>query len=629
MERIVGEVTGVDFSKCKVVVYSLGGETWFIQPFVRTPYTQIDEKGRWETRTHLGSRYAALVVSAEDYSLPAESFALPTRGDTVLAITEVPAGGGAVSDESSSAGRGLFSFANLQLLFIAFIVILCLGAFDVQAKQFTASMSELLGDLLLACRKLFNRMWTAMVAWLKTTPDEAQPQGDQRQIRGVYPVPVLKGLLALTIASIGACADYSILVESVVVVFPLKAKAWLMALILVACKALVGVLLHSLTGRVKRFCLVSLLILLSLTDGYLAYLRTVAIEDSVNLISVAEVVPDSGGSLIIEGQDSSSAQDQAARSVTNRAAKEGSLRFSPDALLAALVATLCALAETLGVYAAFMLAGHALAWLVAAFGLIPVGLLYATSWLATECKLADRLGIAIQAIISALGFIGKAALKALGLVLRTAWNFLGRLPRRAYEIWQEWKRDLLRRRFERKQLKADLQNRLDLALLGHRYGLQQSETEWQGQINQTTLEQQKLFEERDAALIHQGRVNAVGRDRELAAQEATRNEEQVVIEHLKGLSSAHRDAVSESLTEVLNHLKKAVNEVGQQAANAIVGQSAEKREEYAKHAADSLNEGVSSLLRKNGEAFTAVDGDHKRLKLWKWFSNREGDRGDL
>jgi hypothetical protein len=38
------------------------GGTWYVQLTVAAPLTDIDNSGKWETDTHLGSGYAALLV---------------------------------------------------------------------------------------------------------------------------------------------------------------------------------------------------------------------------------------------------------------------------------------------------------------------------------------------------------------------------------------------------------------------------------------------------------------------------------------------------------------------------------------------------------------------------------------
>jgi len=97
MERIGGTVSGVNVEECKVVIFARGGDTWYVQPYIDSPYTPIDKdgkNGKWENDTHLGSRYAALLIRYSDnspYKPPSTTGTLPRVGGVVLAIAEVPA----------------------------------------------------------------------------------------------------------------------------------------------------------------------------------------------------------------------------------------------------------------------------------------------------------------------------------------------------------------------------------------------------------------------------------------------------------------------------------------------------------------------------------------------------------
>ena len=84
-EPISGTVRGVDFAKYEVVVYAFAGGTWWVQPTVASPLTEIDEKGNWQTITHLGSSYAVLLVS-QSYKPPANTTDVPHAGGDVFAV---------------------------------------------------------------------------------------------------------------------------------------------------------------------------------------------------------------------------------------------------------------------------------------------------------------------------------------------------------------------------------------------------------------------------------------------------------------------------------------------------------------------------------------------------------------
>lgn len=87
-EPIAGSVKGVDFAKHKVVIYTFAGGTWWVQPTVASPLTDIDGQGNWQTITHLGSTYAALLIR-QPYKPPATSSYVPRAGGDVLAVNLV------------------------------------------------------------------------------------------------------------------------------------------------------------------------------------------------------------------------------------------------------------------------------------------------------------------------------------------------------------------------------------------------------------------------------------------------------------------------------------------------------------------------------------------------------------
>ncbi|MGH9822573.1 MAG: hypothetical protein ACREDR_04900, partial [Blastocatellia bacterium] len=64
MERIAGTVSGADFKSCKVVIFARTNK-WYVQPYTNNPKTSIGSDGKWETTTHLGYEYAALLVRSD------------------------------------------------------------------------------------------------------------------------------------------------------------------------------------------------------------------------------------------------------------------------------------------------------------------------------------------------------------------------------------------------------------------------------------------------------------------------------------------------------------------------------------------------------------------------------------
>jgi hypothetical protein len=90
--RIAGTVSGVDLEACgdcRIVLYA-ETDVYYVQPFANAPFTTIRANGTWETRTHLGYYYVALLVRAS-YRPPSKTDTLPEIGGAVLALTRVPA----------------------------------------------------------------------------------------------------------------------------------------------------------------------------------------------------------------------------------------------------------------------------------------------------------------------------------------------------------------------------------------------------------------------------------------------------------------------------------------------------------------------------------------------------------
>src|SRR2546423_4648027 len=69
VERIAGTASGVSVKECKVVIFART-DKWYVQPYIASPDTSINDDGSWENDTHLGSEYAALLVKTS-YKPPA------------------------------------------------------------------------------------------------------------------------------------------------------------------------------------------------------------------------------------------------------------------------------------------------------------------------------------------------------------------------------------------------------------------------------------------------------------------------------------------------------------------------------------------------------------------------------
>ena len=88
-EEISGTASGPNLRDLRVVIYAYAGGQWWVQPTVANPMTSVDaSSGKWETDTHLGRNYAALLVRSS-YKPPATSDSIPAVGGDVLATDTV------------------------------------------------------------------------------------------------------------------------------------------------------------------------------------------------------------------------------------------------------------------------------------------------------------------------------------------------------------------------------------------------------------------------------------------------------------------------------------------------------------------------------------------------------------
>jgi hypothetical protein len=86
VEAVEGRVQG-SYAGARIVLYAKS-EVWWIQPTSLKPYTEIQSDGSWQSKIHLGTEYAALLVEP-DYKPVMISKLLPTTGNGVLAVATV------------------------------------------------------------------------------------------------------------------------------------------------------------------------------------------------------------------------------------------------------------------------------------------------------------------------------------------------------------------------------------------------------------------------------------------------------------------------------------------------------------------------------------------------------------
>jgi hypothetical protein len=83
MDSIAGRVKGARAGQ-QIVLYARAGP-WWVQPLADKPFTAIRSDLSFETTTHLGTEYAALLVET-GYRPPSRTDELPSVGGGVLAV---------------------------------------------------------------------------------------------------------------------------------------------------------------------------------------------------------------------------------------------------------------------------------------------------------------------------------------------------------------------------------------------------------------------------------------------------------------------------------------------------------------------------------------------------------------
>lgn len=84
---VAGRVRGAKPGQ-KVVLFAKAG-MWFVQPFASDPFTNVQADATWQSITHRGTQYAALLVEA-GYRPPHTTRDLPQVGQKVLAVAATP-----------------------------------------------------------------------------------------------------------------------------------------------------------------------------------------------------------------------------------------------------------------------------------------------------------------------------------------------------------------------------------------------------------------------------------------------------------------------------------------------------------------------------------------------------------
>lgn len=85
-EKIAGTVQWAGRQQ-RIVLFAKSGN-WWVQPAADKPFTSIRRDYTWESRTHVGTDYAALLVDS-GYAPPKTTDVLPVTGNGVLAVATI------------------------------------------------------------------------------------------------------------------------------------------------------------------------------------------------------------------------------------------------------------------------------------------------------------------------------------------------------------------------------------------------------------------------------------------------------------------------------------------------------------------------------------------------------------
>jgi hypothetical protein len=88
--NISGTIKGVEKPETFKIVLYAHTDWWYVQPLADSPYTDIGTDGHWSSWTHLGQRYAVLLVTSS-YRPPAKVQSLPSIGGMIVAKAEIAA----------------------------------------------------------------------------------------------------------------------------------------------------------------------------------------------------------------------------------------------------------------------------------------------------------------------------------------------------------------------------------------------------------------------------------------------------------------------------------------------------------------------------------------------------------
>jgi hypothetical protein len=556
MEMIAGEVSGVNPSRHRVVIFSLASGKWFVQPYYNAPYTSIDANRRFETEVHLGTRYAALLVRPS-YNPPSTTISLPSKGGDVLAVTEhAPGshdqkGGGAITAPSPHA------FQWWWLVVIA-VLLSSLIALTGRGEHFVSAVGTSLSKVFEGGDKLLGLSLRAAVDWLKSNKA----------------LLTLLGLICLMVAGASAYADYYILNQSLIIFWPISETTWALAANIVALQALVGICLHLFrdNGQPVRSLLYGLLIVLLASQFAIAYLRVIEIEAVTESEHIAAQVENDAGSLsindlsaIVESQPIVPSDPQSQAASPYGAGHKSYL--SPYAILSGVITVACALSETFGMYAAVSYAGGALVWLGTSPALGALTLASCVFRFLSRSRIVEVARVILAAWVDTLDKLGSIVVRGVRAALRCVRATPGWLRSllpglaQSFRCWQK----------ARLRYKEDVKGLHDKLKLERKYEMEMLEIELRAK-----KEKAVTYWKQHAAMT--GKL---------------------------------QEAVENILDGHLAHLKDSLRQISEKLSEDVVEMAAEKARKNAEPLVDRVSSAIAEVYGKTSDMLISGDGYEK------------------
>lgn len=137
----------------KIILYTKSGE-WYVQPFADKTFTEIQPDGKWSNITHLGTEYAALLVTPE-FVPEIKTHILPEKSNAVIAV--------AVVDGTPLYWRTWWFRTLLILLGVFLLIIFLRLRFKKMANEMNVRFEERLAERTRIAQELHDSLLQGFV----------------------------------------------------------------------------------------------------------------------------------------------------------------------------------------------------------------------------------------------------------------------------------------------------------------------------------------------------------------------------------------------------------------------------------------------------------------------------------